>query len=174
MGDVAENNVIYMHPYPRLSRVLGARTAGLLKKLDLHTVDDLLHHYPRRYVKRGELTPLHEGDDGEYVTYVAQLKNRAERRVKNNTLTLISLTFTDGTTDIECAFFSKNRWSANKVARELPIGDSAIITGTVRVRRGYKPRYATALRELIHPEVRSEEHTSELQSRGHLVCRLLL
>src|SRR5437870_9555271 len=27
----------------------------------------------------------------------------------------------------------------------------------------------------IHPvEARSEEHTSELQSRGHLVCRLLL
>src|SRR5690625_6740129 len=24
------------------------------------------------------------------------------------------------------------------------------------------------------PKVRSEEHTSELQSRGHLVCRLLL
>src|SRR5690625_5358606 len=24
------------------------------------------------------------------------------------------------------------------------------------------------------PEIRSEEHTSELQSRGHLVCRLLL
>src|SRR5207253_4892864 len=26
----------------------------------------------------------------------------------------------------------------------------------------------------ISPEQRSEEHTSELQSRGHLVCRLLL
>src|SRR5437870_10752315 len=26
----------------------------------------------------------------------------------------------------------------------------------------------------IEPEWRSEEHTSELQSRGHLVCRLLL
>src|SRR5690625_7589353 len=25
-----------------------------------------------------------------------------------------------------------------------------------------------------HPTTRSEEHTSELQSRGHLVCRLLL
>src|SRR5690625_7100771 len=24
------------------------------------------------------------------------------------------------------------------------------------------------------PQIRSEEHTSELQSRGHLVCRLLL
>src|SRR5690625_6971763 len=29
------------------------------------------------------------------------------------------------------------------------------------------------VREIVR-EVRSEEHTSELQSRGHLVCRLLL
>src|SRR5690554_7045525 len=27
---------------------------------------------------------------------------------------------------------------------------------------------------VTHPEMRSEEHTSELQSRPHLVCRLLL
>src|SRR5690625_970040 len=27
---------------------------------------------------------------------------------------------------------------------------------------------------LVYPTLRSEEHTSELQSRGHLVCRLLL
>src|SRR2546422_10722337 len=31
-----------------------------------------------------------------------------------------------------------------------------------------------APRHRPHPEVRSEEHTSELQSRLHLVCRLLL
>src|SRR5690625_6922580 len=43
-------------------------------------------------------------------------------------------------------------------------------------------RYAELARTLDVPlesrveasEVRSEEHTSELQSRGHLVCRLLL
>src|SRR5687768_18083304 len=28
--------------------------------------------------------------------------------------------------------------------------------------------------QCLHPPVRSEEHTSELQSRLHLVCRLLL
>src|SRR5437870_11141510 len=32
----------------------------------------------------------------------------------------------------------------------------------------------TSLRDFIAFEERSEEHTSELQSRGHLVCRLLL
>src|SRR3989449_8463411 len=30
------------------------------------------------------------------------------------------------------------------------------------------------VRDLLRPDVRSEEHTSELQSRLHLVCRLLL
>src|SRR5207253_8943756 len=37
------------------------------------------------------------------------------------------------------------------------------------VRRGHRAPGMAALRV-----VRSEEHTSELQSRGHLVCRLLL
>src|SRR5215510_1098427 len=37
---------------------------------------------------------------------------------------------------------------------------------SVRVHPAMIPRW--------HPLARSEEHTSELQSRGHLVCRLLL
>src|SRR5437870_9076481 len=37
------------------------------------------------------------------------------------------------------------------------------------------PRAAGELeRRFLEPYLRSEEHTSELQSRGHLVCRLLL
>src|SRR5438309_2851765 len=35
------------------------------------------------------------------------------------------------------------------------------------------PRRKLSL-ELVEPEIRSEEHTSELQSQFHLVCRLLL
>src|SRR5690625_6727270 len=52
-------------------------------------------------------------------------------------------------------------------------GDS--VTQSLTVADNATERYAddiTELRELIHK--RSEEHTSELQSRGHLVCRLLL
>src|SRR5690625_5533121 len=36
------------------------------------------------------------------------------------------------------------------------------------------PQALDASGQLYSPGVRSEEHTSELQSRGHLVCRLLL
>ena len=38
-------------------RNVGGKTAeALAEGLDLHTVGDLLDHFPRRYVKRGELT----------------------------------------------------------------------------------------------------------------------
>src|SRR5437870_11671021 len=43
---------------------------------------------------------------------------------------------------------------------------------TNRVKSGELPK---TFRDLLDPRwKRSEEHTSELQSRGHLVCRLLL
>src|SRR5690625_3780435 len=45
-----------------------------------------------------------------------------------------------------------------------------------RVALGMGEESVTALREVgtLLAFLRSEEHTSELQSRGHLVCRLLL
>src|SRR3989442_6872361 len=50
--------------------------------------------------------------------------------------------------------------------------------GGDRRRRQAAPRGAAALGDdagvVARPEARSEEHTSELQSRPHLVCRLLL
>src|SRR5690625_5907016 len=36
------------------------------------------------------------------------------------------------------------------------------------------PEVVEQLLEILSQQPRSEEHTSELQSRGHLVCRLLL
>src|SRR2546422_7378010 len=41
-----------------------------------------------------------------------------------------------------------------------------------RLRKGFKPR--NTRNTLKNGTLRSEEHTSELQSRLHLVCRLLL
>src|SRR3712207_6899565 len=40
--------------------------------------------------------------------------------------------------------------------------------------RSYRRNFLQCCRDLLDLEVRSEEHTSELQSRQYLVCRLLL
>src|SRR5439155_20186719 len=49
-------------------------------------------------------------------------------------------------------------------------GESRIPQPGQALREGHAPRR----RGRVLPVARSEEHTSELQSRGHLVCRLLL
>src|SRR5687768_17664200 len=51
-------------------------------------------------------------------------------------------------------------------ARALRLRDWELRTPEYRRRRGARPRIVVG--------ARSEEHTSELQSRLHLVCRLLL
>src|SRR3712207_8386421 len=49
--------------------------------------------------------------------------------------------------------------------------DAVVLEDGVRLRRG---RAVGALEDHLALEARSEEHTSELQSRQYLVCRLLL
>src|SRR5437660_12452509 len=51
--------------------------------------------------------------------------------------------------------------------------DAADLRTPLRASEGNDLLHA-AIEEAISRKPRSEEHTSELQSRGHLVCRLLL
>src|SRR5215813_15546164 len=48
------------------------------------------------------------------------------------------------------------------------------VTALPRRRRGWRARSRSSLPATRRTPPRSEEHTSELQSRPHLVCRLLL
>src|SRR5207253_9137754 len=63
---------------------------------------------------------------------------------------------------------------AHRGARQTKLFGAAhspgIPAGCARV--SLLPVSAAARVRIRHPETRSEEHTSELQSRGHLVCRL--
>src|SRR5437870_7696169 len=61
----------------------------------------------------------------------------------------------------------------NSGRSSVPSGNSAAcVFRQLRITRRSRAVKRTALNFLR--ERRSEEHTSELQSRGHLVCRLLL
>ncbi|MGM7669999.1 ATP-dependent DNA helicase RecG [Microbacterium sp. A93] len=63
-----------------LERLLGGRTGQRLnQELGLATVGDLLHHFPRRWIERGELTPIAALPVGEQVTVVARVVS-VERR----------------------------------------------------------------------------------------------
>ena len=58
----------------RLDRVVGDKTAKpLATALDLHTVGDLMHHIPRRYLAGTELSDLSSLQPGEEVAVLAEV-----------------------------------------------------------------------------------------------------
>ena len=52
-------------PCSRLKNV-GDKTALLLKKCGLHTIQDLLFHLPIRYQDKTHITPINQLRSGEY------------------------------------------------------------------------------------------------------------
>src|SRR5260370_30442692 len=58
--------------------------------------------------------------------------------------------------------------------RSAPRGCGGVFCGTACARKDGRRRLVPARRWLSATAVRSEEHTSELQSHLNLVCRLLL
>src|SRR2546429_7041800 len=71
---------------------------------------------------------------------------------------------------------SSDRSCAHALGVDAPTAKTSATTASLLRVRG-RPQVSSLLLMLftLHPErLRSEEHTSELQSRLHLVCRLLL
>jgi len=116
----------------RLSAAVGDRTAkALAASLDLHTVGDLLRHYPRRYVERGALTPFDELVLEEFATVFAEVDACSGRvlpqRGRRTGLykTDVTLRDADGAT-MKIALFNR-RWAE----RELRPGRKAFFSGKV-------------------------------------------
>ena len=95
-------------PLTPLDRLLGDRTSkALAKHLDLHTVSDLLMHYPRRYSVRGELTPIDQLPIGEAVTVVAEIQDVRERFMKGRKGSILEVRITDGSSSMTLSFFNQ-------------------------------------------------------------------
>ncbi len=125
-----------------LHRVVGEPTAKkLAKHLELHTVGELLRHYPRRYEERGKLTALAGLEVGADVTVVADVKSAVSRQMKARAGTIREVVVTDGSDTLKLTFFGKRQWTAGD--KLLP-GFRGLFSGTVTEFKG--------VRQLTHPE----------------------
>ncbi|WP_427868695.1 ATP-dependent DNA helicase RecG [Leucobacter luti] len=133
----------------KLDGLVGARTAKpLAKAFDVHTVGELLAHIPRRYSRRGELTPLAGLPVGEQITVVAQVLDVRERTMQRRRGSLLEARITDGTGTLSLTFFNQG-WRA----RDLLPGKRGIFAGKVSEYRGQL--------QLQHPEYELFENRDE-------------
>ncbi|WP_330287533.1 ATP-dependent DNA helicase RecG [Streptomyces sp. NBC_00576] len=119
-----------------LKSVLGPATAKVMAEhLGLHTVGDLLHHYPRRYEERGQLTHLADLPMDEHVTVVAQVADArlhtfASSKARGGKGQRLEVTITDGSGRLQLVFFGHG---VHKPHKELLPGTRALFAGKVSV-----------------------------------------
>ena len=115
-----------------LPGVVGDRTAKpLAHAFGMQTVGDLLMHFPRRYSRRGELTPLNGLPLGEQIAVVAQVLDVQQRQMQRRNGKLLQVRVTDGTGHLTLTFFNQD-WRA----RELLPGKRGLFAGKVSEYRG--------------------------------------
>jgi len=119
-----------------LKSVLGPATAKVMAEhLGLHSVGDLLHHYPRRYEERGQLTHLADLPMDEHVTVVAmvadaRLHTFASSKAPRGKGQRLEVTITDGSGRIQLVFFGNG---VHKPHKELLPGTRAMFAGKASV-----------------------------------------
>lgn len=124
----------------RLNGVLGGKTAKALEKtFGISTVDDLLHHYPRRYAERGKLSDLASLRNGESVTVLAEIESVTVRTMRARRGSILEAVITDGLGRLSVTFFNQ-KWRE----REFRAGRSGLFSGEISDYRGK--------RQLAHPQ----------------------
>ena len=123
-----------------LKNALGPRTsAALAKGLGLKTVGDLLSHYPRRYIRRGELTELTHLPLDENVTIVAEVLEVRKRSMQARKGTILEVKISDGKGVLTLTFFNQ------------PFRDQELVPGARGIFAGKIGEYRGAL-QLTHPD----------------------
>lgn len=124
----------------KLSSVLGDRTAkALTTAFGYRTIVDLLHHYPRRYLVRGELSDIAALKEDDEVTILAEVFSASTRRFAARKGTMLEVVVTDGTSKLSLTFFNQ-AWRE----KDLKVGRQALFAGKVGLFNGK--------RQLAHPD----------------------
>ena len=135
-----------------LVAALGARAAELLgAQLSLHTVGDLLRHYPRRYVDRGRLTDIAGLEIGEHITVVAQVEKATLRDMRSRSGKLLAVVIRDEKgAQLDCTFFN-----GHKLKSLVKPGVRAVFSGKVGV-------FNRKL-QLTHPQFETLDEDDEIR-----------
>ncbi|OON71539.1 ATP-dependent DNA helicase RecG [Streptomyces tsukubensis] len=137
-----------------LKKVIGPATAKVMAEhLGLHTVGDLLHHYPRRYAERGELTTLADLPLDEHVTVVARVDTARILTFNAGRGKRLEVTITDGSGRLQLVFFGRG---VHKPHQDLLPGTRAMFAGKVSV-FNHKLQLAHPAYELLHGESTGED-----------------
>ncbi|WP_330249438.1 ATP-dependent DNA helicase RecG [Nocardia sp. NBC_00565] len=112
----------------RLDHLLGVKAAEpLADAFDMHTVEDLLRHYPLRYATQGQPLTQEQPEEGAHITVIGRVTKTELRPMKNRRGRLLKVALDTGSdAPIDITFFN-----GDKVSYLVREGVRAMMSGTV-------------------------------------------
>lgn len=116
---------------------IGPKTAKLLGKLEIETVNDLCEYFPRRHEDRRFITPIGDLVNGETALISGVVAHAELNRIRSN-LQIVKAKITDGTGFLTVVWFNQ-AW----LKQQLSEGRELTVYGKAEVRGGYRGMTAT-------------------------------
>jgi len=136
----------------KVSAVVGDRTAKVLETtFGIKTIGDLMRHYPRRYMVRGELSDISALNEGDETTILAQVYSASTRPMRGRKGSMLEVVVTDGTDKLSLTFFNQ-AWRE----KDLKVGRQGLFAGKVGVFNNKK--------QLSHPDYEMIPDGSDVDS----------
>jgi ATP-dependent DNA helicase RecG len=136
----------------KVSAVVGDRTAKVLETtFGIKSIGDLMRHYPRRYMVRGELSDISALGEGDETTILAQVYSASTRPMRGRKGSMLEVVVTDGTDKLSLTFFNQ-AWRE----KDLKVGRQGLFAGKVGVFNNKK--------QLAHPDYEMIPDGSDVDS----------
>ena len=141
-------------------RRVGLRTKGppaseVLSGQGISTVRDLLHHYPRRYIDRSQVSRIGELKIGAHATVIARVKRVTKRQTRRRQ-SMVTITLYDGSGYLDLTFFNQP-WTASMYKE----GYEVAVSGIAQLYRG-RLQLANQEIELLKSDDRDLVHTARI------------
>lgn len=104
---------------------IGPKNAQTMKRLNLYTLEDMLYHFPRRYIDYTQLKPIKRLAFGDVVTIIGTITQISSRKTKDGKTHVTEAILNDSTSSLRITWF--NKWDANKLHTDQQISVSGKI-----------------------------------------------
>ena len=122
---------IHLQPVQYVKGV-GPKFAAVLDKLGIHTVEDLLRHYPRRHLDFQNRVFIRQLQPGQEVTVFGAIRSTSAYQSRNRNISILTVTITDGTGSLNLTRFiggRSNKYLLDRYKDQFPKAANVIASG---------------------------------------------